>query len=350
MGRPSSELAELFERFVLLRVTDMRGVDLARFRFDHDLTLALLVMDGEGRVLHRYGGRDERGPERWLNEASFEAFLRAGLDSFAERETLPAPLEQAPLRLEDVPSFAKRDKGACIHCHSVNTSLYEEARDAGELDRDWIWRYPSPLRIGLDLDPSDQRRVSSLRTGGAAAVAGVEVGDRLVRLAETPTATASDVMHALEQASPGATRLELEVERDSKRHVLTLDLGAGWKRTSPREFAWRPLKWALTPAPGFGGPRLGAEELAALELAPEAFAFRITYLVTWGDNQRYGRAAARAGLREGDVVTAVDGRNDFDSVEHFHAWWRLRVEPGQLVEVTILREGERREVSLEALP
>ena len=85
MGRPSSELAGLFERYVLLRVTDMRGVDLARFRFDHDLTLALLVLDGEGRVLHRYGGRDERGPERWLDEASFAEFLRAGLVTYAGR-------------------------------------------------------------------------------------------------------------------------------------------------------------------------------------------------------------------------------------------------------------------------
>ena len=249
-----------------------------------------------------------------------------------------------------MPSFAKRDKGACIHCHSVNTSLYEEARDADRLDADWIWKYPSPRRVGLDVDRVHQRRVVRVEEDSAAARAGLVQGDELVRVGGTPVATATDLMHALEVAPAGATSLAVVVEREGTQRELALELEAGWKRGSPRELAWRPTKWAMTPAPGFGGPRLGAEALRELGLDPGAFAFRVTYLVTWGDNQRYGQAAARAGLRVGDVVTSLGGTSDFESIDHVHAWWRLTVEPGEVVEVELLRDGERRVVRIEALP
>ena len=73
------------------------------------------------------------------------------------------------------------------------------------------------------------------------------------------------------------------------------------------------LWWGFTPAPGFGGPPLSTVELEAAGLstadAPGAFAFRVQYLVTWGDNRRFGQAAAKAGTaRQGDASNGWEGR------------------------------------------
>ncbi len=350
MVRPSKTLNALLESFVCVRVTDMRGVDLSRFDFDFDLTFAVLTMDGAGQVYHRYGGRDERGAETWLSEASLERTLEVTLLEHEAAAPMPAVEPREPLRLEEVASFKKRDKGECIHCHSVNTSLYEEARDKPGFDVNWIWKHPTPARIGIDLDRDDQRLVTAVEVGSSAALAKLFVGDRLVSVGGVSVATASDLMFALDRTSPQAGKLELVIERKGVQQGLTLSLKSDWKRATPREFAWRPTKWALTPAPGFGGPQLSPEELAGLGLARERFAFRVQYLVTWGDTRRFGQAAAMAGVREGDVVLSVGGKSNFDSIDHFHAWWRLRVQPGQDIAIELLREGEPVQVSLRAIP
>jgi hypothetical protein len=102
------------------------------------------------------------------------------------------------------------------------------------------------------------------------------------------------------------------------------------------------------PGPGFGGPALGAEQKRARGLDPGAFALRVEYLVTWGDaeERRYGEAAVRAGVQKGDVVLGADGKRDFASPDHFQAWWRLEVKPGQRVRLEVLRGEERRTVEL----
>ncbi len=287
--------------------------------------------------------------------------MRAALAAhgrYEPEDVEPGPLAREgappPRRLEDSPSYAKRDKGACIHCHSVLPAGYEDARAAGtwrEADR---WRFPDPARLGLDLDRDDQRLVTRVDEGGPAATAGLRVGDRLVRLGGTELATVADLMFALDELPASGAEVELRLERGGEARALPLVLPDGWKTATPLEYSWRPFKWGFTPAPGFGGPPLSELELEAAGLAtadaPGAFAFRVQYLVTWGDNQRFGRAAARAGLREGDVVVAVTGREgrpaELASVDHFHAWWRLTRRVGETVTLTVLRDGARLELEL----
>lgn len=333
-----------------VRVTDLRGVDLARTAFDFDLTFALLTLHPDGHVYHRYGGRDEREPDRWLSLASLERMLRQTLVEHEAYCAAPAPPPRpAPLRLEAVPAYQERDKGECIHCHSVFPALYEEARDAGRWSEDQRWVHPPPGRIGLDLARDEQTLVTAVAQDSFAARAGVAVGDRLVSAAGRPLATVSDLSHVLHELAPTAGTLALVVERSGARHELLLSLPDGWKRGTPLEFSWRPFKWAFTPDPGFGGTRLGPDELRAVGLAPVTFAFRVGYLVTWGENARYGRAAERAGLRQGDVFLSAAGTSDFASVDHFHAWWRLTRRPGERVVIEVLRAGERRSLVLEIL-
>ncbi|MFT5052839.1 MAG: hypothetical protein ACI8QZ_004277, partial [Chlamydiales bacterium] len=254
------------------------------------------------------------------------------------------------LVLEELPSFAKRDKGGCIHCHSVFPALYEEARAANTWSPEQRWVYPSPGRIGLDLDRDDQTLVTSVADGSIAARNGVQSGDRLRRASDRELATASDLSAVLHDHSAAGGTLQMQIERDGAGRDVSLELSPGWKTATPLEFSWRPFKWGFTPAPGFGGPALPAAEKRVLGLAPDAFAFRVSYLVTWGDNSRYGERAQRAGLRKDDIFVSADGKRDFASADHFHSWWRLTRNVGQSVEIEILRNGTPMTMHLIVVP
>jgi hypothetical protein len=336
---------------VRVRVTDMRGVDLARYPFDFDLTFAALLMHPDGTVYHRYGGRDQRSAGVWLSGESWRRLLAQTLEEHAAREASDAraPVARPRLVLEELPEYASKDKGDCIHCHMVFPALRAAARARGTWRDSDLFVHPAPARIGLDLERDDQVRVTRVADGSPAAAAGLRVGDRLLAAGRQRLLTASDLSYALHEAAPEAGRLELALERDGGRLAVELALPDGWKVADPLEFSWRPSKWDLTPAPGFGGPALDAEEKRALGVDPGAFAFRVGYLVTWGDKQRYGKEAQRAGLRKGDVVVSLAGRADFASVDHVHAWWRFTRRTGEELEVVALRGGQRRVLRLRVL-
>lgn len=348
--RPSQEIRELYDDYVPVRVVDMRGVDLNRYVFDWDLTFAALAMHPDGTIFHRYGGRDHRDPNLWLSEASFADFVRAGVAAHETYELDPRPRLPLPrLAIEEVPNYAAKDDGACIHCHVINPALRTDALERERWRQADLWVHPAPGRIGLDLDRDDQRRVTAVADGSPAARAGVTVGDRLASFAGRPLATASDLMAALHRVEPSGARPSLVVERGGERRDLTLELRRGWKKDTPLGFSWRSFKWGLVPAPGFGGPLLGAGEKRELGLDEEAFAFRVQYLVTWGENRRYGMVVQRAGLREGMVVLGTDTKRDFASVAHFHAWWRLTREPGTTVEVIVWEDRKERALPVRVL-
>jgi serine protease Do len=338
----------------------MRGVDLERFPFDTDLTFAALWMNADGTIYHRYGSRDVRGADQWLSVASLEAAMKASLlDHLELQPDATAPKSPEPLVMEAIPSFAKRDKGACIHCHSVRPALYEEQLAAGTWEDSKAWRFPGPSRLGLDFDRDRQRQVVQVRKDSVAERAGLGAGDLILKIGEQRIATVSDVMFALDGFPTEGGVLPIAFERGGEAQAAQLMLERGWKEASPLDFSWRPFKWGLTPAPGFGGPQLGRDDLIELGLmhaedqGTPPFAFRIDYLVTWGDNKRFGRAAANAGLREGDVVIGVRKKGgqaaNLKSTDHFHSWWRLKRAAGETVEVEILREAKPKTIKLDII-
>src|SRR5262245_44155920 len=229
-------------------------------------------MHPDGHVYHRYGGRDERGAGVWLSEASLERVLAQTLREHEAYRAAPAAPEHKPaLRLEEVPAFQKRDKGECIHCHSVFPALYEERLAAGRWSEDERWVHPPPGRIGLDLDRDDQTRVTAVRADSPAGKAGLRSGDRLLGAGVQRLATSSDLSQVLHDFAPAGGALALEVERDGAARRVELALSPGWKRGTPLEFSWRPFKWGFTPEPGFGGQRLAPDESKELGLAPHVF-------------------------------------------------------------------------------
>ncbi len=337
----------------------MRGIDLERFAFDTDLTLAILWMNADGTIYHRYGSRDVRGAHHWLSLDSLTAGMRASLTAH-DTHTVEAPTARAskPLVMEAIPSYIKRDKGSCIHCHSVRPALYEEDLAAGTWTDSKVWAFPPPSQVGIDLDRDEQTRISYVAPDSAAARAKLNKGDRIANINGQPIATASDLMFALDQfsSSGGALTVTYFRGQDDSPKLAQLALGDGWKEGTPLGFSWRPFKWGLTPAPGFGGTALNREQLAELGLLLEErgaalpLAFKISYLVTWGENSRFGKVAAKAGLQVGDILTAVLGPDkrpvELESVDHFHSWWRLTRKVGETVTIEVLRGAETKQLSL----
>lgn len=341
MADPPPAFNKLAQSFVCVRVTDMSQVDLNRYSFDFDLTLAILTTDGRGHTYHRYGGRPEGDAEAYMSMPGLLRMMRRTLAEHAEAR-LPAGKPTPARTVMDLRQWQKtRKPKGCVHCHTVHTALREEAQAAKTFTRDDLWVWPDPARLGLRLHRVEQDRITEVRPDSAAARAGLEPGDVLVRVGNRRVATIHDLQARLHRQSPRASMLELRFRRGGRERSTQLALGDGWKEVSPEEYAWRPYKWGLKPMPGFGGPSLDAAARKRRGLADHPWAMRVQYIVDWGPNRAQGQDNKRRGLRKGDLVLSFAGKSDFASTEHFHAWVRLRCASGREVPVEVLR-GKRR--------
>ncbi len=337
-----------------VRVVDMRDIDLNRFVFDYDLTFAILLMHPDGTLYHTYGGRDWTDAQSHLSIESLARVLeRTAVEHAAHKPQRTSKRAARSRTIQEFPIWKKRIQQGkapeCFHCHMVNEGDIRERKDNKTWRADDRWFWPDPIQIGLEFDRDEQQRVISVEAKSAAAKAGLEEGDRLTGIGGANTLSFSDVTRVLYGAPSKATRLPIEWTHDGEEKTAKLRLGAKWKEATPIVYAWRASKWPLSPKPGFGGQPLNDEQKAAAGLDPKKFAFRIGYLVTWGDNAYTGRNAVKAGLRKGDIVYSVGGKTDFQSMQHFHAWVRLTKRPGDVIEVLHLRNGRKLKAKLRLL-
>ena len=355
MARGSQELDAAAVDYVCVRITDLSHWELSLARFDFDLTFAAVLMHADGTVYHRYGGRGPGDASAYLSLSSLARLLRDTLGEHAAYGKQPAPPAAAPLRPAiDLPVLQRKlQQGQqinCVHCHTVNDAEHVDAVLGKRWQRDELWKFPDPARIGVTVDREHQATVTAVAPKSPAAKAGIARGDTLLSLgAQRSVRSFSDVQWALHQAAFGDNELPVRFRSGKAEIEARLDLHAGWKRCSPEDYAWRPYKWNLSPSAGFGGPPLDAASKQQLGIDTAVFAFRVQYLVDWGENAHRGRAARAAGLQKGDVVIAFAGKSDFVSVEHFHAWVALTGTAGTDT-VIVVRRGKERLALRYALP
>jgi hypothetical protein len=342
----------VLRKFVFVRVTNMSGVDLDLFDFDCDLTFCALIMTPHGEILHTYGGRDEFDAESHLSVSSMLRVLEQAAAEFDD-EVACAPLWVKGQTVDQMPPMARRiragKKPDCIHCHTVNDVRTEWAREKRAWRQEQVFRWPDPVQVGLRLDKEDQALITEVIDGSPAAKLRLKKGDRLVKMGYQSILTYGDVCRVLHDTSLDGGTIAVEWARGDETQKGKLRLKRGWRIATPEVFAWRASKWPLSPKPGFGGPQLTKVELKGLGLAEDSFAFRVKYIVTWGKSAHTGRNAQQAGIRKGDVVIRIGGKNDFRSMGHFHAWFRLTRKTGEKVPIEILRNGNKRVIQLKAV-
>ena len=317
----------------MLRIGNMRGVDLSIFDFDYDLSWQALFLTADGAVLGRFGGRDADTPAKYQTLAGLKHSLAAAL----QRSSPKANAEKKPrepIFAEQYPAAAKRSQTACIHCHHVHEFRRAQLQSDGRWSLDDVWLYPQPENLGLTLDPEQGDRVVSVRPQSAAAKIGVKAKDVLRRIGDVPIASVADVQYALQQA-PKKGELAIAWERGSVETKTTVALADGWRKT---DVSWRWSLKSLSPNPSLIGEDLDLDGRKRLGLKPEQLAYRHMNFLT--------PTARHAGLMANDVIIGIDDRMLTMNARQFETHIRLYCKVGQEITLNVLRGSERVKVKL----
>jgi serine protease Do len=331
--RPLHGIGDLAKQFVLLRITNMRGLDLDIFDFDFDLTWAALFLNADGHVLGRYGTQGAEPAEQHRSTKGLRYAMTQALDK--NRHQPPENLPRKPgKRPEDYPLSQKISPKGCIHCHNINEFRREEKQKTGAWKIDDVFVYPDPRTLGLILDVDQGNKILDVLPSSSAEKLGLKKGAILQTLAGKSVASLADVRHALHQI-PAHGPLHLTWVHQDNLHQGTMELPPGWRIT---DVSWRWSLKSLAPAPGVDGEDLSAEEKRKLGLSPSHLAFRQGAFVT--------APARHAGIRINDIILGVDDRTLEMTVRQFETYIRLNYKVGELVHFNVLRGKERLKLPL----
>lgn len=323
------KIDDIAKHFVLLRLENMRGVNLDLFDFDYDLTWWAMFVSGEGKVYGRFGGRDAESSEARLSLAGLRFALEEALK--VHRETMnQKAIEPKSNRTAEQLSAARRLKdNACIHCHHVYDFRREELQLTGKWRLDDVWVYPVPENIGLTLDVDRGNRVLKAQADSAADRAGIKTGDTLMTVNEVRIASLADVQYALQRA-PATGLVSLTWQHDGETRQGRLELAPGWRKT---DVSWRWSLRGLEPLPPVHGDDLSAAEKKTLGLAEKSLAFR--------QGNFLSMASRQAGLQQNDIIVGVEGKSFQMTARQFGAYLRLNFKVGDTVTFQVIRAGQR---------
>ncbi|MBI2806869.1 MAG: PDZ domain-containing protein [Planctomycetes bacterium] len=302
--------------------------DLNIFEFDWDLTWAAFLMNANGKVYSRYGGRDAKGPDTRNSLAGLRYAMEAARAEHRKNpDAKPERVALKPLRIESLPT-AKTYRG-CIHCHQIKEIFRQEAILAGTWDRNSIYTYPLPENVGITLDRDRGNLVQELKPGSPADRAGIKPGDLLQTLNRNPVHSFADAQYGLHKA-PAKGTIPVTFKRGSKTIAADLTFAVGWKHTN---VTWRPSLLDLLPALTVLGEDLTAKEKKALGLDAKHLAFR--------QDATVHSAAKAMGVQAGDIILGIDNRKLEMSMERFLGYVRQNYLVGERVTLNVLRKGKR---------
>ena len=345
----------LLEQFVCARQVATNGLDLSLFQYDTDQSFAVFFLNADKTIYGRFGTRSHR--TEWLGDVSLKGLAKAlqgALDLHSNYDTVKASLtgkRGAPMEFaspEKYPSLKGKftDKlnykgdvvKSCIHCHQIGDAQREYYWRARKPIPDKVlWPYPHPKSIGLILDPDELATVKDVQSESPAAAAGLKSGDVIQSLNGQPMLSIADVQWVLHNVDPAGGKVSLSVQRSSRTQDLTLKLADGWRRKG--DLSWRVTSWGLRRI-ATGGlllETLPVEARRKLSLPRNSMALRVKHSGKYGPHG----TAHRLGIKQGDIVTEFDSRNDLKSEQDLHAHVVTSKKPGDRVPITILRKRQQ---------
>ncbi len=338
LSPPDSPRGKLLSQYVLARIVRLDDVDLALFDWDRHNTLYYFALNADERIYLRYGGRDSRAVQSYLDLESIELALQQGLALHKRHQAgeLPPATRPKPLRVQDFPLLVERTtgRGACVECHLTMDYQNQHRELDGTFDPvRHLYRSPDIKTIGIDLDVP--RGLVVREASGAVAAAGMLAGDRITHLNGVPVYTFADLQYVYDKVDRDAEGLQLRVQRGEAAPELRVELPMRWWFT---DLSYR--QWSMEPRVPFRSRPLDEAEKRALGLNPAGFASRVSgvdHFVTAGSH----------GIEEGDVIFSVDGRETDEIANTAELFIKLRIKAGESVPLSLLRGGEKIEMQLQ---
>jgi serine protease Do len=342
--RAGSELEALQQKFVCVRLVQMKGVDLNYFQFDRDLSFAVLFMNADGTIYGRYGTRAtiSRTEATHISLPSFKKSLERALEihqGYPANKSAFVPKRAGAGQLqfaEQAPQF-KDLKGPttaqnCIHCHMAGEAELRSKLQAGRLSLADIWPYPLPENLGLSLDKDDGLLVKRVVNSSPAAAAGLKLGDELLELNGQPLLSQGDIQWVLHHL-PTPGKLVARVRRGSELLEMTLAVDGDWRRT---DVSWRDALNGLRP--GISSRPISQGERMKHGVTAGDMALGVRYVFT--------PLARESGIRQGDIIVAADGLKNLTGEGDLLAHLRLTKAGAAASKLTVLRRGESQTIEL----
>ena len=316
----------------------MDDVDIGLFDRDWNTTLYFFVMNSDEQIYMRYGGRDAKSPDTYLNLSSLELALEKGLELHREyqqgklqREARPKPLFPRAFPLLVERTIARK---SCVECHLIGDYQNVHREQDGKLDRlTHLYRSPDIKTLGIYLDVPKGLVVKEARDTVEAA--GMKSGDRITRLNGTPVWTFADLQYRYDKVDRKAKRIQITVERNGIPVELPITL--------PDRWWWTDLTFrqsSIEPRLYFDSRPLTEAEKHQYGFARDGFASQVTRVDMLAEMMKSHE------LRTGDLVFAVDGVERDDIANNVDLYIKLRRAGGETMTLKIIRGGKRMEMKL----
>lgn len=342
---------------ITVKLTDKRELKARVIGSDRRTDIALLKIEATGLPFVRFGNPERLRVGEWVvaigSPFGFENTVTAGIVS-AKGRSLPQE-NFVPFIQTDVAVNPGNSGGPLFNLRGevvgINSAIYsrtggfmglsfaipidvandiaQQLKNAGRVIRGRIGVVIQPvtkeLADSFGLTKPQGALVSSVEKGGPAEKAGVEPGDVILRFDGRPVSSSEDLPRIVGGTKPG-NRSTLQVWRNKG----TRDLPVVVAELQDERSGQKPSRGAKPPA---ATPALFGMTLQELT-EPQKKELKLESGVLVTDAQG---AAARAGIRRGDVVTAVNNQ-DVRSIEHFRELMG-QVEKGRIVALLVRRAG-----------
>ena len=346
-------------QFITVRLTDAAQLDMNVFPLDgfQDLDVSWWgwFLSPQAQVYSIFGGRDHVSDTTRISKAALIATMRRVLaHHYDPRRGIwglegPEPNPAAAFMPRQLPGYrswdARRNPAAraqsCLHCHEINDIFRQPALDAKKFDKfRHVEVWPLPENAGLTLDRDHGLLVQSVAAGGPAERAGLRAGDILGVAGGRRLFGQADFRGVLQRSALDECEGEIWWLRGGVPMSGRLSLGRGWRKTV--------LDWRMSISQGNIGAGPGFFPLSnvtdqrrrQLGIAPDKMAIN----PFWGGHTN--AVPFLAGMRQTDVITAVDGQSPNLGGRGFLIWFRQRHEPGDRVTFSVMSNpGQERKVT-----
>lgn len=333
LSRKDSPRGQLLGQYIRVRIMRMDDVDIALFERDWNNAIYFFILNADEQIYLRYGGRDARGPETYLDLNSLELALRKGLELHEQYQKgdLKKSERPKPRFPREIPPLVERtfQRNQCVECHLIGDLQLVHREQTGTLDklRD-MYRWPDIRNLGIELDVPKGLVVKAV--SGAAQTAGMKAGDRIAAVEGTAVWTFGDLQYRYDKVPRDASQWKVTVDREGEPADLIIDLPQRWWLTDLR---FRQL--SVDPRAEFDTRPLTAEEKKQNGLRADGFAGQITRIGGFAEMLKIHE------LKAGDIVFAVDGVESDAIANSPELYIKLKKTAGDTVTLDVIRDGQR---------